>query len=250
MQSRLRGLRQDRLSRRHPRQADFGRRRSRAVDECGAPGGRPWPAANRSCTRSCRRSSRGSSHARSLRSYAPTRCCLRRRSISTRPSPYFTWSIHLDGDQEMHDKSVCQPGVYERAVSALKTAKSKGFRVTINCTFFNDADPERVAAFFDDGDQARRRRHHHVARLRLRARSRPEALSQPFRHQAAVPRRIPARRRRHANGPSASRRCSWTSWPATRPTIARPGATRPAPCLAGSAPAICSARATPRPSRN
>ena len=65
------------------------------------------------------------------------------------PSPYFTWSIHLDGDQEMHDKSVCQPGVYDRAVSALKTAKSKGFRVTINCTFFNDADPERIAAFFD-----------------------------------------------------------------------------------------------------
>ena len=49
----------------------------------------------------------------------------------------------------MHDKSVCQPGVYDRAVTALKTAKAKGFRVTINCTFFNDADPERVAAFFD-----------------------------------------------------------------------------------------------------
>ena len=66
-----------------------------------------------------------------------------------KPSPYFTWSIHLDGDQEMHDKSVCEPGVYDRAVAALKTAKAKGFRVTINCTFFNDADPARVAAFFD-----------------------------------------------------------------------------------------------------
>ncbi|MBV8426303.1 MAG: adenosyl-hopene transferase HpnH, partial [Hyphomicrobiales bacterium] len=66
-----------------------------------------------------------------------------------RPSPYFTWSIHLDGDQEMHDKSVCQSGVYDRAVSALKLAKQKGFRVTINCTFFNDADPARIAEFFD-----------------------------------------------------------------------------------------------------
>ncbi|MBV8563963.1 MAG: adenosyl-hopene transferase HpnH [Methylobacteriaceae bacterium] len=66
-----------------------------------------------------------------------------------KPSPYFTWSIHLDGDQEMHDRSVCEPGVYDRAVAALKTAKAKGFRVTINCTFFNDADPERIAAFFD-----------------------------------------------------------------------------------------------------
>ena len=66
-----------------------------------------------------------------------------------KPSPYFIWSIHLDGDQEMHDKSVCEPGVYDRAVAAQKTAKANGFRVTINCTFFNDADPERIAAFFD-----------------------------------------------------------------------------------------------------
>ena len=66
-----------------------------------------------------------------------------------KPSPYFTWSIHLDGDQVMHDHSVCQEGVYDRAVSALKLAKAKGFRVTINCTFFNNADPERVANFFD-----------------------------------------------------------------------------------------------------
>ncbi len=66
-----------------------------------------------------------------------------------KPSPYFTWSIHLDGDKEMHDKSVCKAGVYEKAVDALKLAKEKGFRVTINCTFFNDADAERVAKFFD-----------------------------------------------------------------------------------------------------
>jgi hopanoid biosynthesis associated radical SAM protein HpnH len=66
------------------------------------------------------------------------------------PNRYFNWSIHLDGDQEMHDRSVCQKGVYDRAVSALKLAKSKGFRVTINCTLFNDADPERVVRFFDE----------------------------------------------------------------------------------------------------
>jgi len=65
------------------------------------------------------------------------------------PGPYFTWSIHLDGDREAHDRSVCQPGVYDRAVAALQAAKTKGFRVTINCTLFNDADPERAAAFFD-----------------------------------------------------------------------------------------------------
>jgi hopanoid biosynthesis associated radical SAM protein HpnH len=67
-----------------------------------------------------------------------------------KPSPYFTWSIHLDGDQAMHDKSVCQDGVYEKAVEAIKLAKSKGFRTQINCTLFNDAEPERVAQFFDE----------------------------------------------------------------------------------------------------
>ena len=67
-----------------------------------------------------------------------------------RPHRRFNWSVHLDGDREMHDRSVCQPGVYEKAVAAIKTAKAKGFRVTINCTLFNDADAKRVAGFFDD----------------------------------------------------------------------------------------------------
>ena len=66
-----------------------------------------------------------------------------------RPSPFLVWSVHLDGDQQMHDRSVCHPGVYERAVAAIRHAKAAGFRVNINCTLFNDAQPERVAAFFD-----------------------------------------------------------------------------------------------------
>ncbi len=66
-----------------------------------------------------------------------------------RPSPAFNFSVHLDGDAQMHDRSVCQKGVYDRAVKAIKIAKAKGFRVTLNCTLFNDADPERVAGFFD-----------------------------------------------------------------------------------------------------
>jgi hopanoid biosynthesis associated radical SAM protein HpnH len=50
----------------------------------------------------------------------------------------------------MHDRSVCQKGVYDRAVSALQAAKAAGFRVNINCTLFDGADPERVAAFLDE----------------------------------------------------------------------------------------------------
>ncbi|AIO35158.1 adenosyl-hopene transferase HpnH [Burkholderia pseudomultivorans] len=65
------------------------------------------------------------------------------------PNPYFVWSVHLDGDKEMHDHSVSQEGVYDKAVAAIKEAKRRGFRVNINCTLFNDAIPERVAKFFD-----------------------------------------------------------------------------------------------------
>jgi hopanoid biosynthesis associated radical SAM protein HpnH len=67
-----------------------------------------------------------------------------------KPGPYFTWSIHLDGDREAHDESVCQSGVYDRAVEAIRLAKSRGFRVNINCTLFSTAEPERTARFFDE----------------------------------------------------------------------------------------------------
>jgi len=66
------------------------------------------------------------------------------------PNPFFSWDIHLDGDKAMHDSSVCQEGVYERAVSAIRAAKERGFRVSINCTLFDGAQPERVARFFDE----------------------------------------------------------------------------------------------------
>lgn len=66
-----------------------------------------------------------------------------------RPSPFFTWSVHLDGDEAMHDRSVGRAGVYRRALAAIRHAKAMGFRVNVNCTLFNDAVPERVAHFFD-----------------------------------------------------------------------------------------------------
>ena len=66
-----------------------------------------------------------------------------------KPSPFFAWSVHLDGDKEMHDKSVCQEGTYDRAVAAIKKAKELGFRCNINCTLFNNVNPEQAANFFD-----------------------------------------------------------------------------------------------------
>jgi len=67
-----------------------------------------------------------------------------------KPSKWFSWSVHLDGGREEHDISVCQTGVYDRAVAAIKEAKRRGFRTIINATLFNTAEPAKVASFFDD----------------------------------------------------------------------------------------------------
>jgi hopanoid biosynthesis associated radical SAM protein HpnH len=75
---------------------------------------------------------------------------LKKKIDDYKPNPGFTWSIHLDGDKGMHDKSVCQEGVYDTCKEAIALAKSKGFRVQVNCTVFDGADSTRLAAFFDD----------------------------------------------------------------------------------------------------
>jgi hopanoid biosynthesis associated radical SAM protein HpnH len=67
-----------------------------------------------------------------------------------KPSKWFSWSVHLDGGKTEHDISVCQEGVYDRAVAAIAESKRRGFRTIINATLFNNAEPEKVAAFFDD----------------------------------------------------------------------------------------------------
>ena len=65
------------------------------------------------------------------------------------PSPYLTFSVHLDGLEEHHDKAVNQKGVFKRAISAIKAAKARGFRVNVNCTLFNQMTASEAAAFFD-----------------------------------------------------------------------------------------------------
>jgi len=74
---------------------------------------------------------------------------LKKRIDDYTPSPYLTFSIHLDGMQERHDTSVCQEGVFDRAVEAIKLALGKGFRVTINCTLFQGENAQEVAEFLD-----------------------------------------------------------------------------------------------------
>ncbi len=75
---------------------------------------------------------------------------LKKRIKAYSPSPYLTFSIHLDGNRERHDASVCQTGVFDRAVEAVELALQEGFRVTVNCTLFQGESPQEVAGFFDE----------------------------------------------------------------------------------------------------
>jgi hopanoid biosynthesis associated radical SAM protein HpnH len=67
-----------------------------------------------------------------------------------KPSKYLTFSVHMDGQREHHDFSVCREGGYDLALDGIKEAVQRGFRVTTNTTLFDGADPNSVRAFFDE----------------------------------------------------------------------------------------------------
>ncbi|MEM7428798.1 MAG: adenosyl-hopene transferase HpnH [Pseudomonadota bacterium] len=119
-----------------------------AVDECGAPivsipGGEPL------IHREMKQIVEGIV-ARKKFVYLCTNALLLKKKLDDyTPSPYLTFSVHLDGLEEEHDHAVNQKGTFKIAVAAIREAVKRGFRVTVNCTLFNNAEPERVAEFFD-----------------------------------------------------------------------------------------------------
>jgi hopanoid biosynthesis associated radical SAM protein HpnH len=123
-----------------------------AIDECGAPavsiaGGEPL------LHKDMPRIVRGFIERKKLVILCTNALLLKKKIDDYEPSPFFTWSIHLDGDEAMHDHAVDLKGTFEIAIEAIEVAKSKGFRVQINCTVFDGADPDRLAAFFDRMEQ-------------------------------------------------------------------------------------------------
>ncbi len=120
-----------------------------AVDECGAPviviaGGEPL------LHREIEQIVEGAIARKKFVIVCTNALLLEKKMELFKPSKWFSWSVHLDGDREAHDISVCQDGVYDRAVAAIAEAKRRGFRTIINATLFNNSVPEKVASFFDD----------------------------------------------------------------------------------------------------
>jgi hopanoid biosynthesis associated radical SAM protein HpnH len=120
-----------------------------AIDECGAPavsiaGGEPL------LHRDMPKIVQGYIAKKKFVILCTNALLLKKKIDDYKPDPFFTWSIHLDGDQAMHDHAVDLAGTYAIAHEAILLAKSKGFRVQVNCTVFEGADPDRLAAFFDE----------------------------------------------------------------------------------------------------
>jgi hopanoid biosynthesis associated radical SAM protein HpnH len=121
----------------------------RAVDECGAPmvsipGGEPLmhPQIAEIVEGLV---------ARKKYIYLCTNALLLREKLDLfKPSKYLTFSVHVDGEREGHDFSVCREGGYDIAIDGMKEALARGFRVTTNTTLFDGADPNSVRAFFDE----------------------------------------------------------------------------------------------------
>ncbi len=119
-----------------------------AIDECGAPmvaipGGEPL------IHREIGEIVKGFVKRKKFVSLCTNALLLEKKLHLFEPSPYLFFSVHLDGLKDHHDKSVCQDGVFDRAVKAIKVAKDKGFTVNVNATIFDNFAAEDVAKFLD-----------------------------------------------------------------------------------------------------
>jgi hypothetical protein len=141
-------LRQDRLPRRNPNQRLSVDGLHEGMDECGAPWSRSLAASP--------------AHARMPRSCADFWSAEDRHSLhecaaagqEDRPvssAKDFNWSVHLDGDKDMHDKSCARRGVYEKAVEADQARQIERLPVSYQlhvCSI--PPNPTAWPNFFDD----------------------------------------------------------------------------------------------------
>jgi hopanoid biosynthesis associated radical SAM protein HpnH len=121
----------------------------KAIDDCGAPvvsiaGGEPL------IHKEMPQIVRGFIERKKFVYLCTNALLLERRMDDYAPSPYLTFSIHLDGNRERHDASVCRKGVYDKCVEVIREARRRGFRVTVNCTLFQGEDAPEIAGFMDD----------------------------------------------------------------------------------------------------
>lgn len=65
-----------------------------------------------------------------------------------RPSPRFTWNVHFDGTEDVHDEIIGRRGGFRKALAAVRAAKAKGFRVSTNTTVYRETDVKDLERLF------------------------------------------------------------------------------------------------------
>jgi len=217
-----------------------------AVDECGAPmvaipGGEPL------IHKEISEIVKGIVARRKFVSLCTNALLLEKKLHLFEPSPYLFFSVHLDGLKAHHDKSVCLEGVFDKAISAIKAAKAKGFAVNVNCTIFEGHPAEDIAKFLDltqelgvgvsisPGYAYERApdQHHFLARRKTK-----ELFRQAFTLGKGKKWNL-THSGMFLDFLAGNQEFHCTPW--GMPTRK---------CSAGRSPAICSAKVTPRPSRS
>jgi hopanoid biosynthesis associated radical SAM protein HpnH len=64
------------------------------------------------------------------------------------PSPRFTWNVHFDGTELVHDQIINRRGGFQKALAGVRAAKARGFRVSTNTTVFQETDVDDLERLF------------------------------------------------------------------------------------------------------
>ena len=159
----------------------------RAVDECGAPmvsipGGEPLmhPQIAEIVAGLV---------ARKKYIYLCTNALLLREKLDLfTPSKYLTFSVHIDGERDQHDFSVCREGGFDLALDGMKRSPPPRIPCYNKHHALRRRRPGQRPQLLRPDDGARRRGHDALPRLLLRQGARPEALPRPRPHPSPLPR--------------------------------------------------------------
>jgi len=66
-----------------------------------------------------------------------------------KPSSRFTWNVHFDGTEPVHDQIICRQGGFQKAMAGVKAAKAAGFRVSTNTTVYRETSVPDVEKLFE-----------------------------------------------------------------------------------------------------
>ena len=64
------------------------------------------------------------------------------------PQSRFTWNVHFDGTEPVHDRVICRRGGFQKALAGVRTARARGFRVSTNTTVYRETDVADLEKLF------------------------------------------------------------------------------------------------------